>query len=212
MVTAIMPDTSLIIVDWGVLPKPELLLESTFRASLAYPLAGTDEILRPLHAYVDCGYDTELIYSICSASRGSMTPMKGAATRIGTWWDAEVKSHPGLRRVDYCDHQAKMQLYAYSIFDAIGAPVVLPHDPYTGTTGINTAATDDPASFPALVAGLSGQKLVDVNGELVFKKILRDHYGDCLKQAKIASWIAAPITGARFGTEQPTGRTYELKA
>lgn len=212
MVTAIMPDASLVVIDWGVLVKPEQLLANTFRASLAYPLAGTSEILRPTHAYPDCGYDTELIYSLSAASNGSMTPMKGAATRVGTWWESDVKSHPGLKRIDYCDHQAKMQLYAFSIFDRVGPAVVLPYDPYTGSAGINTAATDDPSSYAALIAGLSGQKLIDVNGEMVFKKILRDHYGDCLKQAKIVSWLAQSIITHRFDTTPPAGRTYDLRA
>mgnify|MGYP003333423039 CR=1 FL=1 len=56
-----------------------------------------------------------------------------------------------------------------------------------------SAARDNPESFQALVAGLSGQKLIDVNGDRVWKKLPRDHYGDTLKQALIVSWISSPM-------------------
>lgn len=208
-VTAIMPNADLAVIDWGVIGKPEQLLDRTFIQALRYPIAGGTETISPNRGYIDAGYITETIYSICSASRGAFQPMMGANTRTGGWWEREVASHPGMKRIDFCDHTAKLDLYARRIFERVGPKLLLPADAYHGTPGRsgNTAHLDDPQSYAALVAGLSGQKLITVNGAKVWKKIPHDDYGDTIKMALVISWVGAPLTTQRF----TGGRDYVLQ-
>jgi hypothetical protein len=222
MVTAIMPNADLVVIDWGVVGSPREFLNAAFLSGLSYPLSGTAQMLRPQHGYIDARYDTELVYAICVASGGFYTPTMGSGAKQGGWWE-RTEGTTAMKVIGYSDHQAKLALYVESIFnshrptvslfDSPNPRVVLPDDPYTGSSGINTAWMDNPESYAALVAGLSGQKLVEANGEEVFKKVPNDDYGDCLKLAKIVSWIANLLTTSRFTPSDqapPSGRDYDL--
>ena len=211
MVTAIMPNADLIIIDWGTVMSVETLLDPTFLRSLIYPITdGRGLSIRPQRGYIDSGYTTERVYSVCMASHGVFWPTKGAPTRVGAWSKAVPSSHPQIELYTYSDYQAKSELYGSRIAEQRGSKIILPTDPYKGSEGnLGTIMEIDPAGYPALVHGLSGQKLIMAGQDDVWKKIPWDHYGDCLKIALIASWIGNTLLTQRLQPE-PQGRTYDL--
>lgn len=171
MVTAIMKDGTAIVIDWGTVNKPEDIGGADFQASLRYPIAGTNEFVRPHLGYMDSKYRPETIYAICKASKGWLWPTRGQDARSSTWSETEPSSHPGLTVYRYSDQLAKDELY--------GARIAMGEDP-----GIVLPADID----ADLILGLTGQQKDAETGH--WKELLNDHYGDCLKLAIIGFWIA----------------------
>lgn len=183
MVTAIMSTGALVVIDWGTVLSIESLLDPTFLVTLSYPLAGTAQRLSPQIAYVDSGDFTNRVYDVCAASGGFYWPTKGSNTRVGTWAETTTKSHPGLKLYTYTDHTAKSDLYGLRIAEGKPPAVVIPVD----------AERIEAQDGKGLIAGLSGQKLVMAGNEQVWKRLPHDHFGDTLKLALIASWVARSL-------------------
>lgn len=214
-VTAILHTAELVVIDWGTVLTPEEVLTESFKSRLRYQLANSTEILSPQIGYMDSGYATNRVYDICASSTRYLSPrqlapfwwpMKGSDARVGSWGESGIASHPTLKLYTYSDHQAKTELYGQNIGNGIGARIHLPKNPYQGAQGrllIISKTNVDPDSFEALIDGLSGQKLITVGKYEVWKKMPRDHYGDCLKLAKVASWIARPLLLAVQQTALP---------
>jgi len=180
MVTAIMPNLSLVIIDWGTVLSVNDFLDPNFLRARSYNLDGTAEQLYPQLGYIDSGYNTATTYDVCRSSHGFYWPTKGSNTRSGTWAEFGISSHPGLKGYAYVDHTAKTDLWAFRIAQGKGPAVIIPVD----------AELIEAGDGKGLIAGLTGQKLVTVSGSEVWKKLVHDHYADCLKEALVATWIA----------------------
>ena len=124
--------------------------------------------------FVDAGYSTGDIYEECLMLRGRLQPTKGSPSKVGDFWvrPAGGKWH-GLNVVTYVDYQLKMSLYSETITRGRRPRLILP-------------CADD--CDEELLAGLSGQKLVQKNGNLEWKKVANDHYGDCIKLGGRLAW------------------------
>lgn len=176
MVTAIMPNGELYVIDWGTVLAIETLLDPTWLVTLLYPVGDGSSSLRPQLGYIDSGDFTTRVYDCCVASGRFYWPTKGSATYTGSWAQTDIKSHPGLKGYSYVDHTAKTDLYGQRIGEGRPPAVNLPVD-----------------ADHELIAGLSGQKLIASGHRDVWKKLPNDHFGDCLKLALIASWVGRAI-------------------
>lgn len=191
MITAIGMDGTLHVIDWGTVLSIEDLGRPDFIRARSYPIAGTDDFVQPVRGFCDSGYMANRVYDMCGRSRSFWWPTYGANTRTGTYTLSKITSHPGLERIAYVDHTAKMELYIQRIA-ALGSPgVTIPAD----------AEIIELADDKGLIAGLTGQKLMEVGDLGEFKKIPWDHYGDTLKIALIASWVFDQLAdvGERVG-------------
>jgi hypothetical protein len=91
-----------------------------------------------------------------------------------------VRSHPGLKLYTYVDHTAKSELWGMRVGEGRGGRVVLPADCEVVKEG----------DGDGLIAGLQGQQLVTVSGQLVWKKLPKDHYADVLKLGMVGGcWV-----------------------
>lgn len=171
MVIAVMKDGTLIVIDWGSVNKPEDVLSADFRARLRYPVAGTADYVVPHVGYIDCGYRTEFIYSLCKASGGWLWFTRGQDSRSSTWSEFSPSSHPGLVGYRYSDQLAKDEL--------AGARIAMREEP-----GVILPANID----AELILGLTGQQKDAESGK--WKELLNDHYHDTLKLGLIGYWIA----------------------
>lgn len=124
--------------------------------------------------FVDAGYMTGAIYDECSMLPGRLTPTKGAATRVGTWYTRPAGERwPGLTVISYVDYYAKMSLYAETIAKRSKPELVLPR------------AEDCDREF---LNGLKGQKLVEKGKGMEWRKVPDDHFGDCIKLCRVGWW------------------------
>lgn len=122
-------------------------------------------------AYVDSGYNTNAVYDECRRAqiRGLINPTKGSGA-TGTYARNSVKSND-LDLYVYSDFALKLELYGRMFEEK---EVVLPWD-----------------ADPALIAGLSGQRLiVDNAGRKKWANVDSDHWGDCLKEALLSMLVA----------------------
>lgn len=167
--TAIGSGGQMWVVDWGTLLSLESHGDvkgvSDHFASLQW------HGVRPAFGFVDSGDWTEIVYQECDKTAGFLTPTKGAAAG-GTWAKSVLKNYPLLDLVTYNDFQVKLELYVRIIARREMGPLHLPRD-----------------SSPELLAGLSGQVLQKKpSGRREWKKIPGDHYGDCIKLARVSWW------------------------
>lgn len=134
---------------------------------------GQPVTLRPEIAYVDSGDRAQTVYTECERAPHLLSPSKGMHAGYGTWRETPLKSHPGLTLVTYNDYAAKYELYASIIAKNDLANLHLPAD----------APRD-------LIAGLSGQTLeILPSGRRQWKAVKADHYGDCVKLARVSWWV-----------------------
>ena len=157
------------VVDWGTLlsieTRGDVVGISAHFAALSW------QGRRPDFGYVDSGDWTELVYQECDKTAGVLTPTKGAAAG-GTWARTALKNYPLLDLVTYNDFQVKLELYVRMIARRELGPLYLPQD-----------------STPELLAGLSGQVLLKTrSGRREWKKVPGDHFGDCVKLARVSWW------------------------
>ncbi len=148
--------------------------------------------IRPDFGYVDSGDWTMTVYAECEKAP-ALTPTKGADTRHGTYSVTPCKNSDTLNLVVYSDFQAKRELYGEIISQGRLSPLHLPGD-----------------ITPDFIAGLTGQTLERrPNGAPQWKKLPNDHFGDCLKLARISWWVNRPYLEAPDPAEQPTNQTTE---
>lgn len=178
MATAIGPAGSMLVIDYGTIlgitsdPSTGQLGIWDHYQSLSW--TGPDGTRHtPAIGYIDSGDWTTQVYAECEKSGKILAPTKGSSAPYGSFAQTPVKSTPGLDLIVYSDHVLKRELYGEIINRRRLAELILPAD-----------ITDD------LVAGLSGQTLeTRPNGEQRWKKLPNDHYGDCLKLARVSWWI-----------------------
>lgn len=177
MVSAIDNNGAIFVIDWGTVYKSSDILRAEFLSQRRYTIDGTGETMMPHRGYIDSGHQTEEQYKVCKASGGFLHPTKGREAAFGSWGRSNVQAWPGMELYTYSDDQAKDALYGKLIARREKPGLHLPED----------ADAD-------LLMGLTGQQKDKQTGK--WKKVANDHYGDCLKEAVIASWIAEPLLSA----------------
>lgn len=170
--TAIGAGGEMWVVDWGTI----LSLESKAAEGVVGVSAHFASLswggVRPSFGYVDSGDWTETVYQECNRTAGILTPTKGASS-AGSWALTTVRNYPMLDLVTYSDYKVKLELYLRIIARNELSPLRLPAD-----------------TTPELIAGLSGQVLQQKpSGGKEWKKIAGDHFGDCIKLARVSWWV-----------------------
>lgn len=168
MCCALCEGDEIFVIDWGVCLAIEDL--NQVRKEVHYRLRVTDQMLAPTRGLCDSGHLPARVYDMCRISGAFWLPTRGSDATTGHWSETPVRTHPGLALYTFVDHTIKNELYGRRIADLAPPRVYLPSD-----------------ASPELVAQLSGQKLINNR----WKKLPRDHWGDCLKQALLAQWIMA---------------------
>ena len=170
--TAMGPGGSMTVVDWGTILSVESKPAEGV-VGVASHFAGLQwGDVAPAFGYVDSGDWTETVYQECNKTAGVLTPTKGAGTS-GTWAQTALRNYPMLDLVTYSDYRVKLELYIRIIAQGEMGPLRLPAD-----------------STPDLIAGLSGQVLQQKpGGGKEWKKVPGDHFGDCIKLARVSWWV-----------------------
>lgn len=169
--TMLCPLGEMYVLDWGTLASysTDQLAGTRGPAIHLDSLTYGEQAVRPGLGYIDSGDFTEAIYTECEQNP-ALFPTKGAASGWGVWGKSQVKTHRALQLLTYSDTALKDDLYDRIIKSASGS-LHLPAD----------ADTD-------LIAGLSGQRKMPGKG---WAKIKEDHYGDCVKLARLSWWVNA---------------------
>lgn len=160
------------VIDWGTLVG----FETDDAEGRVGAVGHLDELswgeVRPDIGYIDSGDWTMRVYQECErATAGALVPCKGTDAKAGAWNVVPVKVVPGLHLVTYSDYTAKRDLYDRIIAQGSGM-LHLPND-----------ADDE------LLDGLSGQQLERTrSGGWRWKNVANDHYGDCIKLARVSWW------------------------
>jgi len=95
-VCAIMPDMSVMYIDWGSLISERDLISAAFLTTLRYYIAGTTDFIVPQVGYIDTGWATEECYDICEKSGGFFWPVKGNDAAVaGEVGDVDGGHHAG---------------------------------------------------------------------------------------------------------------------
>lgn len=158
------------VIDWGTVLGINDLLD--LRKNITWPFRNNLKMKRgPQMGLCDSGDWTTDVYDMCARSEGFWWPSKGSDVSFGHWNKVQVKAYPSLMLYTFSDHVIKNDLYDRRIFQKKGSRLMLPSD-----------------AGPELVAGLSGQQRLNVNGNSRWKKIAWDHYGDCVKQGVLVNW------------------------
>lgn len=127
--------------------------------------------VRPDFGLADSGDWTEQVYQECDRLGGVVMPTKGS-NATGSWGRTALKLHPLLDLYVYNDTALKRELYGKIIAEGALAQLHLP--------------ADVSADF---IKGLSGQMLIRLpSGGQAWKKVADDHYGDCVKLARLSWW------------------------
>lgn len=148
--------------------------------------------IRPDMGYVDSGDRAQTVYTECDRAPHLLSPSKGMYANYGTWRETPLKTHPLLNLVTYSDYAAKYELYASIIAKKDLATLHLPAD-----------------APRELIAGLSGQTLeILPSGKRQWKAVKDDHYGDCVKLARVSWWvnrtaIEPPSPDDKYHTQTP---------
>jgi hypothetical protein len=174
----ITPSEDLWVIDWGTVlgidDLPALAMDCSWRTQ------GKESgpAMRPRVGIVDSGDWTKQVYLMCRRSRGFWWPYKGSDAAFGSWAKTPVKTEPGLMLYTGVDYQLKNELYDRRIFRRMSPRLWLPSN-----------------AGPDLIAGLSGQQRVMSNGKSAWKKLPQDHYGDCVKELILLSWVLRSAAG-----------------
>ncbi len=127
--------------------------------------------VRPDFGLADSGDWTEQVYQECELTGGAVMPSKGSGA-AGSWGRSMLKTHPLLDLYVYNDTALKRELYGKIIAEGELAELHLPAD-----------------VGPEFIKGLSGQMLVRLpGGGQGWKKVADDHFGDCVKLARLSWW------------------------
>lgn len=175
--TMICPGGNMYVIDWGTCASL-VTDEAAGRVGVAAHYMSLEfEGRRPDFGYVDSGDRAQLVYQECErtggAAAGGLNPSKGIEASYGTWNQVALKEYPLLDLITYSDLVAKTELYSEIISRASLAALHLPQD-----------------IDAELVAGLSGQTLELLpSGRRRWKKVKNDHYGDCIKLARVSWWV-----------------------
>jgi hypothetical protein len=174
-VTAFSKTGKMAVIDYGTVLAPEDLLRLI--PDLRYlDLTGHEH--RPGCGLIDSGYATHRIYALCHQSRGLLNPSKGSNAHFGTWSRTEPRSHPGILLYTYVDFTLKCALYLDAIEKRLPPQLILPAD-----IGLD------------FIRALTGQQMLErrtPTGTLRYwKPMPHDHYGDCLKLARLTHQILA---------------------
>lgn len=186
---ALLPGGDIWVIDWGTIlafrsqthlenrgtedhPRWETVVDKPGIAphflSLQWGLHGAQI------AFVDAGYSTGDVYEECMMLPGRMQPTKGSPSKVGDFWLRPAGGKwTGLQVATYVDYQLKMSLYSETIARGRRPRLILP-------------CPED--CDEELLQGLSGQKLVQKNNGLEWKKVANDHYGDCVKLGGRLAW------------------------
>jgi phage terminase large subunit GpA-like protein len=161
------------VVDWGtVLSERDLLAK---KEEWSYARASKPGVkMRPRVGFVDSSDHTEQIYQMCRDSGGFWWPTKGSDASSGVLNVQDLKRYIGVQLITFVDKIAKDDLYDRRVRQKKGSRLFLPSD-----------TTDD------LIDGLRGQERVDRGLLARWKKVLRDHYGDAIKNILILVWYFA---------------------
>lgn len=160
------------VIDWGTLASYSTdELRRINGPAVHFRSLVWEDGIRPDIGYIDSGTFTQKIYEEAARSRGALTPTKGRDVSFGTWGTTQIRSFARLHLLSYVDATAKDELYGEIIQKNTGS-LHLPLD------------ADQP-----LIAGLSGQKLIRAGGRLAWAKIENDHFGDCIKLARVSWWV-----------------------
>ena len=169
--TMVCPLGEMYVIDWGTLAS-----YSTDRlAGTSGPAVHLDaqtfgpESIRPGLGYIDSGHFTEAVYCECEQNP-ALFPTKGTAATFGSWGRSSITAHRSLTLTTYSDEHLKDDLYDRIIKSGRGI-LHLPAD-----------------ADPELIAGLSGQRKITGKG---WAKVRDDHYGDCVKLARLSWWVNA---------------------
>ncbi len=160
------------VIDWGTLAS----FETDEEAGVEGAIVHLDKLhwgdVRPDLGYIDSGDWTMRVYQECERGvTGVLVPTKGTDAKSGAWGQVPVKSVPGLTLVTYSDYVAKRDLYDRIIAQGAGT-LHLPND-----------------ADEELLDGLSGQQLEQTrSGGWRWKQVAGDHYGDCIKLARVSWW------------------------
>jgi phage terminase large subunit GpA-like protein len=162
------------VIDYGTVLAPEDLIAPSFLKARQYPTP-SGKIVRPTAGLIDSGFNTERVYSVCSASDRLLWPYKGSDAAFGLWSASEVKG-TGLILYVGVDYTLKTALYLDRIQKKLPPLLHLPAD-----TGRD------------FIQGLSGQQLMEskTNKSLgrFWKPVRADHFGDCVKMSMLTWWI-----------------------
>lgn len=167
---AVYPGGEMYVIDWGTLASYITDMASGVMGPLQHINQQVYGGRRPAFGYIDSGDYTARIYAECARSAGVLRPTKGTAASGGAWGRSMVKGYP-LQLLTYADRVAKNDLYGRIIAQRTGE-LHLPAD-----------ADED------LVAGLSGQKLREISGKFTWAPVAGDHFGDCIKLARVSWWV-----------------------
>lgn len=177
VVSAVLQDGKIQVVDWGTLMSISSELGGFGLACLFDELKYQDEAgntYYPDVCLVDSGYATQKVYDECLRATipGSIIPVKGSTSTRGAWSKTPIRTMPqaAFELLLFSDFQLKKGLY----LDAVKQKrIILPDE------------TDD-----ALIHGLSGQELQkSKTGKVSWKEVADDHFGDALKYAILANWV-----------------------
>ena len=161
------------VVDWGT----ELAVRGLLKEKekwIYHRAAKPDKKIKPRIGFVDSSDNTEVIYQMCRDSGGFWWPTKGSDASSGVLNVQQLKRYFGVSLITFVDKIAKDDLYDRRIRQKKGSRVFLPSD-----------VTDD------LIDGLRGQERIERGPFARWKKVLRDHYGDALKNILITVWYYA---------------------
>jgi phage terminase large subunit GpA-like protein len=173
-VTAVFPNSEMLLIDWGIVTGPEEMLRPEWLRQRSYLIAGTIDQRMPDLGYIDSGWATNRIYDICEASRLFFTPTKGDTRAWGEWKMTQATSRPHLRLITYSDTQLKDELYARLIYRRREPRIHLPGD-----------VTSD------VIMGLAGQEKDRRTGK--WKELPADHYGDVMKLAVLGRQVGRTL-------------------
>ncbi len=163
-------DSMILPIDWGIVNSVDDLEGLPYQLKFECP--ENSQTYSPAFGLCDSGFDTLHVYDMCLRSKRGWFPTKGGAGRVGTWGHTPLRSHPGVDLYHYNDHALKTEFYVNRIQKLRPPIYAFPVD-----------VTQD------MIDGHSGQQLISVHGRDEWKKIPRDHFGDCGKLQLLASSI-----------------------
>lgn len=177
MVAAHYANDEINVIDWGTVVSIEDL--QTLPLQLKYHCPSDGKTYSPAFGLVDSGDWSIKVYDMCLNSSKGWFPSKGSGGTIGTWGYTPLRSHPGIDLYKYNDFALKKEFYINRI-NKLKTPIyAIPRD-----------------ADQSLIDGHAGQQLISTNGGSEFKKLPKDHFGDC---GKLQLLISAIMRARRGG-------------
>lgn len=155
------------VIDYGTVLSVEDLISQEFLAARRYQLPGSEEIVSPMAGLIDSGFLTERVYGVCAKSGGLYYPSKGSDSTFGNYSVTSIKGM-NILLYTYGDFPWKTHLYLERIKKKLPPRLHLPMD-----VDID------------FIEGHTGQQMIENKNSRIapfyWKKVARDHYGDCTK-------------------------------